>query len=168
MSKSPISPPESFALAFDRLHEVSSMGSCIAAPSPSRRSNTRSTIRTRSQHSIAHPFLKTAYHLQRLSLHPLSHTETNAFNEIPKSQTPYQYRSQMTRRNLGKFQLKGRQNTKFSSAERHVRQGDDYIESRENGAYCKTEHFLGKRETSPLALPQTHRPWHSVRRTLRP
>ena len=81
---------------------------------------------------------------------------------------PYQYRSQMTRRNLGKFQLKGRQNTKFSSAERHVRQGDDYIESRENGAYCKTEHFLGKRETSPLALPQTHRPWLQARCTPRP
>ena len=93
MSQSPISPPESFALAIDRLHErqlfeASSMNSCIAVPPASRRRNTGSTTRTRFQHPTAHPFLKTAYHLQRLSLHPLSHTETNAFNEIPISQKP--------------------------------------------------------------------------------
>lgn len=93
ISKSPIPPPELYALAIDRLHErqlfeASSMNSCIAVPPASRRRNTGSTTRTRFQHPTAHPFLKTAYHLQRLSLHPLSHTETNAFNEIPISQNP--------------------------------------------------------------------------------
>ena len=62
MSKSPISPPELFALAINRLHkrrllEASSTNSCIAVPPPSRRRNIRSTIRTRFQHPIAHPFL---------------------------------------------------------------------------------------------------------------
>lgn len=94
ISKSPIPPPELYALAIDRLHErqlfeASSMNSCIAVPPASRRRNTESTTRTRFQHPTAHPFLKTAYHLQRLSLHPPpSHTETNAFNEIPISQNP--------------------------------------------------------------------------------
>lgn len=65
ISKSPIPPPELYALAIDRLHErqlleASSMNSCIAVPPASRRRNTGSTTRMRFQHPIAHPFLKTA------------------------------------------------------------------------------------------------------------
>lgn len=95
ISKSPIPLPELYALAIDRLHErqlleASSMNSCIAVPPASRKRNTGgSTTRTRFQHPTAHPLLKTAYHLQRLSLHPFSHTETNAFNEIPISPRPH-------------------------------------------------------------------------------
>ena len=75
ISKSPLPPPELYVLAIDRLHErqlldASSMNSCIAVPPASRRRNTGSTTRTRFQHPTAPPFLKTAYHLQRLSPHP--------------------------------------------------------------------------------------------------